>query len=417
MRFRQPGSGRRTGNATVRRPRVNFLLQLIAVISVLGRLVAAAQDTRLAGEYTDIKLGRPLINRSDFPSIGELRRLAQQNELQTILMFKLHHEQGALHLPAYSPNGQQLAFQRTTRGTADSKLFLFSSLSQVVPDLITRDERMYDYMFQWCVNSPTSFVFSRIATNPAATRVYFASEGSEPEIRTPNQREAYVPSLYERLDGGRYLAYESGGQIIQQTWRDQDVTEKMVMRGTSPRWSRDGSSIMVAKETSRTGDVTLYQPVWHDLTHGRTVAFPVQRAAVVRTPVFSPDERLAAWYERDPGDRAPWRLQVCPIAEGAQPTTVADNVKVNPDFRTSSPSWEPQGKRLWCLSATARREEYYPLLGVAPDGRHSVQVDYPEMARSARDLTLNPAAAIPEFAFVANTGAEQDLFVILLNHY
>ncbi len=394
-------------------PRCHILFFLIA--TWLWAEVVPAQ-TLLEGEFGDVDLGREWIGPSRFPTLSELRAAVRLPQMHPVAMFKLYGDQDNHHLPIWSHDGQRLAFQRSKVGANSSKLLIFDSLGQAEPTLLTKDNDAYDFMFRWGRNSETSFVFVRIEAGRKATRLYFSADGRNLEGR-PQDGLVQYPALYQWTDGTQRLAFERNGEIVHQTWNANGNQEKILTRGTSPRWSVDGKRLLLARDVGGPGNLAIYQPVEHDLVREHETALPVSHGAVVRSPVYSPDEQSAAWFEREPREGAPWRVRVCRIATDAQPKTVASDIIVNPDFKTEGPCWEPSGQRLWCFSNAHRREQFFPLVAVAAESGKVTLVEYPVLVTSPHDVAANPKTPVPELAFVGRLGVTQDLFVLFLNHY
>jgi len=372
----------------------------------------------LEGEFGNIELGRALVEPGRFPTIRELREIVARPEMSAALMLKLYGDENNHHVPVWSSDGQRLAFQRTTRGSDASKLLVYSAMSDEQPTLLSQAPDAYDVMFRWGINSPASYVFARVDAARQGTQIFFSPAGDPPQART-EQGQSQYPSLFERTDGVRWLAFERDGQIIHQAWSGPDKEEQIVARGTSPCWSRDGKWLLMARESKEGKSLASYQVVVRSVSAkaAKEVVLPTPAGVFVRSPTWSPPERHVACYIRDPGDSAPWRILVCPVVEGAAGKTVASDVVVNPSFRSEGPSWEPSGKRIWFFSQRERRQEYFPLVAADAESGQATLVDYSVKCTTPFDVAVNPASAVPELAFVGHVGVSQDLFVLFLNHY
>jgi hypothetical protein len=300
-----------------------------------------------------------------------------------------------------------------------SKIFQFPDLAQPEPSLVSDDPDAYDYMCRWGVNGRSSFVFSRIDRDQKSTGVFFSADGEKRELKTPRDGHYSYPSVYERTDGIQRLAYERDGQIQHVAWSGAESvqTPLTVARGVSPRWSRDGFRLLMARERPRRGGVVDYQiGVWN-LRSQEEVLIAPPAEGTVRSPEWSPDEQYAAFYSQEAGDNSPWRIEVSQLTPSATPRTLASDVVVNPNFKSQGPAWEPSSRRVWFFSHERRQQAYYPLVAAGRDTGESLVVHYPRRCTTPNDLALNPATAIPEMAFVAVDGLTQDLFVLFLNHY
>jgi Tol biopolymer transport system component len=386
------------------------------LLSLLGGPLCA--QGLLDGEFGDIDLGRTLIEPTRFPTVQELRAAVKNPEVSFVLMLRLSRDENNHHLPVWSQHGERLAFQRSKRGVNSSKIFVFPSLSQAEPTLLSDDPEAYDYMFRWGVNSKAGYVFSRIDASQQSTSIVYSPDGEKAESMTSQGGHYVYPSLYERTDGIQRLAYEHDGQVQHEAWSGKESVQAAltVARGVSPRWSRDGSRLVMARER-RPGRVADYQIALVNLRTQEEMVIPAAESGVVRSPEWSPDEQYVAYYAQAAGDNSPWRIQVSPLTPGAAPRTVADDVVVNPNFKSQGPAWEPSSRRVWFFSHQRRQQAYYPLVAAGRDSGESLVVHYPRRCTTPNDLAVNPATAIPEMAFVAVDGATQDLFVLFLNHY
>ncbi len=380
-------------------------------------LAASAEAQLLDGEFGDIELGRELIERDRFPTLREIRDAVSKPKTEFVLMLKLYGDANNHHLPVWSPEGERLAAQRSRVGVSSSKILLFESLAAPAPRLLGGEGDVFDYMFRWGINSPSSFVFVRIESETGDSRLYYSGDGTTVEPRTENRGKFFYPSLYERTDGVHWLAYERGGEIVHEAWKDAEASGRAIVSGTSPRWSSDGRRLLIARQVGRLGNLPYYDIVVRQLREERDVVLSSQQRVLVRSPSWSPDETGSAFYERDSREGSPWRIQFAPADGSRPPTTVIPDVVVNPDFNSEGPSWEPSGRRVWCFSNAHREQEFYPLVAADVSNGSVMLVDYPRQATSPNDLAVNPVTTIPELAFVAHDGLTQDLFIVFLNHY
>jgi hypothetical protein len=380
-------------------------------------LAVRAEAQLLDGEFGDISLGRELIERDQFPSVREIRDAVSKPKTEFVLMLRLYGDDNNHHLPVWSPEGQRLAVQRSRVGVSSSKILLYDSLAAPAPRLLGGEGDFFDYMFRWGINSPSSFVFVRIESDTGDSRLYYSGDGTTVEPRTENRGKFFYPSLYERTDGVHWLAYERGGEIVHEAWKDAEANGRAIVGGTSPRWSSDGRRLLIARQVGRLGNLPQYDIVVRQLREERDVVISSQQRVLVRSPSWSPDETGSAFYERDSREGTPWRIQFAPTDGSKPPTTVISDVIVNPDFNSEGPSWEPSGRRVWCFSNEHREQEFYPLVAADVSSNSAMLINYPRQATSPRDLAVNPVTTIPELAFVAHRGLTQDLFIVFLNHY
>lgn len=388
------------------------------VLALLGTAPLCAQSL-LEGEFGDIDLGRTLIEPARFPTVQELREAVRRREISFVLMLRLSRDENNHHLPVWSQHGDRLAFQRSKLGVNSSKIYIFPSLAQAEPTLLTDDPEAYDYMFRWGVNSQAGYVFSRIDGGRQTTGIVYSADGEKGERKTPQDGHFFYPSLYERTDGIHRLAYEHNGQVRHEAWSGKEAVQEplTVARGVSPRWSRDGYRLLIARERQRPGRIADYQIALWNLRTQEELLIPAAQSDAVRSPEWSPDEQYVAYYAQPAGDNSPWRIDVSQLTAGSSPRTVADDVVVNATFKSQGPAWEPSGRRVWFFSHQRRQQAYYPLVAADRETGQSLVVDYPRRCTTPNDLAVNPATAIPELAFVAVDGLTQDLFVLFLNHY
>lgn len=381
-------------------------------------LIAPANAQLLDGEFGDIDLGREMLAPDKFPSLRELREVVSRPRIEFVMMIKLHADESHNHhLPVWSHDGLRLAFQQSRVGVSSSKLLLFGSLAAEKPTLLSERGDDYDYTFRWGLNHPASFVFARIEAASEKTRLFYSDGEGVITPRTPQGGRFFYPSLYERTDGVHWLAYEKKGEIVHHAWSGEEGIERAVARGTSPRWSRDGRRLLMARQAGLSGSVGSYDIVVRHLREETDTVLSSKQGVVVRTPAWSPDETQAAFYESDTRDGAPWRIQVAATNGRGNAATLVDDVIVNPDFKSEGPAWDASGERIWCFSHAHREQEFYPLVAANIATGNVTLVQYPRRATSPRDVSVNPVTAIPELAFVAHDGLTRDLFVVLLNHY
>ena len=398
------------------RPSSCLLLFLIA--AAVGK-IAAGQT--LPGEFTDIDLGRELVGASRFPTIQELRAACAKPEIETVLMLKLFGDENDHHLPIWSSDGQRLALQRSpakrSRGTSRaSHLTLFDSLNQVTPRQVPSADNAYDYMFRWGLNRADSFIFARIEGESSDTRLWFSADGRELEARTEGGARSLNPTLFVRDAGVYWLVYESGDELIQQAWSRGENQRRSLGEGSAPRFSRDGTRLLIARRDTASGRLGAREVGILELRSQKFVSLLRPGSGIVRSPTWSPDERFAAYYYREGNESSPWRIEV-QATDGRGGKKLADNVVVNPDYTSEGPSWEPNGRRIWYFTPTQRDQEYYPLAASELATGKTIRVDYPRGVTTPQDLAVNPVTAVPEFAFVANRGLPRDLFIVFCNHY
>jgi hypothetical protein len=375
-----------------------------------------ASQTLLEGEFGDIELGRELIGASRFPTIGELREAVRDPQIRSVLMLRLcGDEEHHYHVPVWSPDGERLALQHSKPGTNVSRLLQFMTLSQAEPQRVSQEADGYEYMFRWGVNSESGFVFARIQASGGATQICYGKDGAMVEIRTPRSGQYFHPSLYERTDGIRWLAFEHNGEVHQQAWDDDSQEEQTVARGSEPRWSSDGRRLLM---TRRRGDgpTAGYDVVVHHLRNRTSTTISVAQG-IVRSPAWAPDEQAVAFFVRGLQEGDPWEIQASRLDQDPVPRAVLADVVVNPDYKSEGPSWEPGGRRVWGFSHRHRQQEYYPFVAAEIGSGRTILVDYPRQCTNPNDLALNPRTEVPEIAFVGQDGSTRDVFIVLLNRY
>ena len=377
----------------------------------------AVAPVLLDGEFGDIDLGREMLQPDSFPTVTELRAAVGEPQVKSVLMLKLFDDgQHHYHLPVWSQEGKRLAVQRSKVGQNVSKILLYERMSQSEPKLLSDATNVYEYMFRWGINSSSSFVFSRIDVSRNATQICYSPDGIDIQVRTPGEGQYFFPTLYERTDGIRWLAYEHEANLMQQAWDDTEQMEQALGRGTSPRWSRDGRRLLMARQKSQSG-VATYEVAIRELKQQTETILPGSGSGVVRSPVWSPDESRVTFYRRGPREGEPWQI-VVGDSDGRTPVrTLLEDVVVNPNYRSEGPSWEPSGKRIWSFSHAHRQQEYYPLVAASVDSAEIIVVEYPRKCTNSNDVAVNPVTEVPELAFVAREALTQGLFVVFMNHY
>jgi len=393
------------------------LLAAVAILLLAAGPGAATAADLLPGEFAPIDVGRRLVEPKAFPTIRELREAVRRPEIRTVLVFKLFSSGDNLHLPAWSGDGQRLAFQRSDLAGKSSTLLAFWSLAQPQPAPVADQPGAYQYMFRWAVDGPGGYAFVRIDPGSGSSRVYVAHDTEEPACKTPDPARRELPALYRGADGTWRLVYREDGQLVHQAWNDRGPVQRplALARGTSPRWPRDGYRLLYARE--RPGAAApVYDVVVRDLRTEAELLLPCD-AGSVRSPTWSPDEKHVAFYVRELGEGKPWRIRVCPVEDQGPAITLGSDVVVNLNFESEGPAWEPSGRRVWFFSHQHRRAAYYPMIAADVASGQLTVVDYPARLTTPNDLAIHPATAVPEIALVAHDGLPQDLFILLLNHY
>jgi hypothetical protein len=388
-----------------------WLLTLVA----LAACERAYAQSLLPGEFADIHLGRTLLEPKRFPTVKELREAVREPQIRSVAMLKLHADGNNHYLPCWSHDGLRLAFQRSNVRERSSKILLFSTLSQPTPSVLSEASADYDYMFRWGQSSPAGYAFTRIDSESGQAQLWFSADGGPPAAKTSGPGRRTMPALYERTDGIWRLAYEKDGELMLEAWRGKEGIEEPISlgRGTSPRWSADGGLLLLAR--ARSGKLGAFDIVLRNLRDGQERA--LSTSDVVRSPVWSPDERFAAFFAKDSGENKPWRIEVAPLTAPGKPRVLAQDVVVNLNFESDEPTWEPGGRRVWCFSHRQRRQAYYPLVAIEVEGGRESLIDYPQRCTNPGDLAINPRTIVPELCFVGHDGLPQDLYVLFLNHY
>ncbi len=394
------------------------------LLAVLLAAPAAAQGL-LEGEFGDIDLGRQLLDPERFPTIQELRRAMREPQISAVMMLKLYHDKNNHFLPVWSNDGGRLAFQRSDVAANTSRVLLFQSLASPQPMLLGGESsQSYDYMFRWAVNgqsdeeTPGSYVFARI--EGAGTQVYVSLSGGEPKPCASKGQRHTFPALYERTDRIFRLIYSKDGVLTHEAFTPEGPVEHAISlaRGIGARWSRDGRRLLYVRQRAAAGRGFSRDILLRDLKSGNETPLPAPRGGSLRSPVWSPDGRLAAYHVREAGANKPWRIRVV-ATEGKQDQdqTLGDDVVVNETFESEGPAFEPSGQRVWFFSHAQKRQAYYPLVAADVASGKTAIVNYPARCTNPNDLAVNPVTEIPEMAFVGHDGVTQDLFIVFLNHY
>jgi hypothetical protein len=392
---------------------------LLFLPCLLATIHAPAAEL-LPGEFGDIDLGRQLIEPREFPTIRELRKAVNDPEMAPVLMLKLFTSGDNHHLPVFSGDGRRLAFQRSDAQARSSKLLLFPSLDQPEPVLISERADAYDYMFRWAVNSAAGYGFVRILPGQDGTEVCVAEDGGKSQARTPGAARRLTPALYQRTDGIWRLVYEEDGNLVHQAWNRQSSIEEpaVLAPGTSPSWSRDGYRLLMCRPRDPSDHASGLDVIVRNLrTEEETVVHTGENESI-RSPCWSPDEQLVAFFVRSGGEGHPWRIAVSSLGSPSERRVLGEDVVVNKVFDSNGPVWEPSGRRIWFFSHRHQQQAYYPLIAADVETGELRVVDYPRRCTTPDDLAINPRAeVVPELAFVGHDGLPRDVFILVLNHY
>jgi hypothetical protein len=368
----------------------------------------------LPGEFSDINLGRGLLEPGRFPTVKELRDAVREPKIRSVAMLKLHGDGNNHYLPTWSFDGARLAFQRSNIKERASKMLLFPTLSQLKPAVVDETNPAFDHMFRWGQASDAGYCFSRIDAETGSVHLMLATEGGAPLQHTKGAGRYLSPALYERTDGIWRLAYEKDGELMLEAWRGKEVIDEPIEigRGSSPRWSASGNALLMAR--ARSGRIGAFDIAVRVLPDKET---QLSTSDVVRSPAWSPDEQYAAYFAKDAGDNKPWRIEVAAVSGQPKGRVVAQDVVVNASFEADEPTWQPDSRRVWCFSHRHRQQTYYPLVAVDVAGGNEQVIDYPKRCTNPGDLAINPRTIVPELVFVGHDGLPQDVYVLFLNHY
>lgn len=390
-------------------------IRLPVLIGCLTAAAVVSAQSRLPGEFSDINLGRTMLEPKGFPTLTELRQAVRDPKIKSVAMLKLHGDGNNHYLPVWSGDGTRLAFQRSDVKQRISKILLFGALSQPKPSVLDDSVPSYDSMFRWGKSSPAGFAFARIDSESGAVKVWISTDGGQPALRNQKAQRNRMPELYERTDGIWLMASEKDGKVVIDAWSGDELVDepKLLGAGTSPRWSADGGTLLYQR--ARSGKVGAFDIVLQSRKADDGTQLSI--SDVVRSPAWSPDEKYAAWFAKDAGDNKQWRIETAAVSGPSKPRAIANDVVVNLLFESDEPTWEPTSRRLWCFSHRQRQQAYYPLLAVDVASGQEQVIDYPQRCTNPSDLAINPRTEVPELTFVAHDGTPQDLYVLFLNHY
>jgi hypothetical protein len=394
--------------------RSSTLRSRLAFLIVHAAACCASAQALLPGEFGNIDLGRSMLAPTRFPTVSELRNAVNEPQIHTVLMLKLHADGHNHFLPTWSHDGARLAVQQSNLKQRSSKILLFPTLSQPKPAILDEGRSAYDHMFRWGQNSAAGYALARIDPASGDVQVLVSVDGGIPAARTRGTGRRLMPHLYERTDGIWRMAYEQNGDLLLEAWRGSDVIDEpfILCRGGSPRWNSSGTALLMTR--ARDAKLGAFDIVKRVLATNDETQH--SSSDIVRSPAWSPDEQLAAFFAKDAGDNKPWRIEVASLGGEAKAKVLVQDVVVNSAFESDQPAWEPGSRRVWCFSHRYRQQTYYPL--VAADVADGEQIiDYPRVCTNPSDLAINPRTHIPELVFVGHDELPQDVYVLLLNHF
>ncbi len=228
-------------------------------------------------------------------------------------------------MPAWSPDGQRIAFISTRSGNRDVWVMNADGSDQ---ENITRSQAD-EWTPAW---SPDGTQIAFASSRDGNWELYVAKpDGSAPRRITWSPAADYDPSWSP--DGGRlaFVSERDGNPEIYVVNRDgsglQRLTENQVA-DLAPRWSPDGT--LIAFETYRDGNWEIYTMA-PDGSNPRNVSN--QPESDEHGPSWSPDGKWIAYYGNRDGS---WDIYIM-LADGTRKT----NLTMGPAIE-QAPVWQPR---------------------------------------------------------------------------
>jgi hypothetical protein len=349
-------------------------------------------------------------------TIDALAAAAREPQPRAVAVFRVYADaQDNCHVPAWSHDGEALAFLITRSAMAACKVLVQHPLSASQPVQLYNDRMSQEQMVAW--NCGDSRLMAFVSTNEdnKYENVHLWDGVTPPEQFTHRVGGTKVlPSLLAK-DGEIRMLVRHNEEIVEVTCPEHDrsqLHEESLGIAEEATFSASGQSIsMIRNAKNDAQELVLRDAQSHQ---ERTLFNATKRR--FRNLAWSPDGQWIAFFAQDK-DSIQWDLCVL-RAEGreAAPTTVASKVRVDEDFRNVGPTWSPDSKRLWFFSSEGN-QGYYPLNWVSPADRAQGVVGYPQSLTTATDVTACPSPSHAAVAFVAVERRALNVYVLLLNHF
>ena len=380
--------------------------------------VAQAQSGRLPGELP-IKFDQQLVDPSRVPTISEIEQMVSSPTPRSIAVVRLYSDENNHYAPAWSGDGRGIVFLRSDldRGTrkAITHRIARGRESSGAPATRTLYSGMtsFEDLTSWSVGTRHLLVFDSTNEASGSHNVHQATLDLPAQKITDGSGVLDFPAIH--ADGeGSVVVFRRDRELYLASYRSDSLTPlstNSIGEGEEAQPSSNGKFLAIVRR-NEIGDE--YRLVIRELNGVREKLLHVADGAIIRNPRFSPNGRIIAFHSR-PITENRWSLWWVPMNGSRKAARVAEDVRVQEDFRHVGPTWNPNSTGLWYfVHSTA--QAHYPLRYASLADGNKVTVEYPMKITTASEAAINPKSHRPVILFAGHTDKPRDIFALVLSH-
>lgn len=388
-----------------------LLFFAVTICLVFGTPAGADEPQYLPGELP-ITLGRELVGSDRVPTLLEIEEAVAKPEVGALMLFRLHQDSNNHYAPAWSRDGQSLAYLQADIDQRTCKVLVLRKLHGISPETIYGDSGTYEHMPAW--GPGRRLVFASNHGDDREENIHLWQPDSDPEVLTSGGGAKALPQLQQGGAGAQMLYRRTDHfELLNWSWRRAgQQRERNLGLADEMRLSPDGAKLAVIRSSGSLGQGQ--ELAVRQLNSQSDTRLPVPEGHLLRNVVWSPDGRWLAFWAR-PLNGFEWGMWTCGESGNPRPSELQGGVRVQEDFRHVSPAWSSDSRRLW-FTLSRGEQSYYPLQWIHPDGTGQGQVDYSKELTTALDVAVCPAPSSAALSFVAVSRRSLEVYVMLLNH-
>ena len=362
--------------------------------------------------------GVPLVEATGVPSLTEIVKLVDSPRPKTVVVVRLFGDQNNHFGPMWSMDGRNVAFLRSdldlgTRKVITQRLGYRALQKQPInATTLYQKTTSFEDLASWSVGDRNLLVFDSTHQDDGGHNVHQTTIGSPPDRITDGTGVLDFPAIHADARGS-VLVFRRDRELFLANYRPDELKAKSmesIGEGEEAAPSRDGRFLAIVRR-NEIGDE--YKLVIRELRGVREKTLYSAADAIIRNPRFSPNGRALAFHSRLISENR-WSLWWVPINGSRKAAKIADEIRVQEDFRHIGPSWNPDSTGLWVFNHSGD-QAHYPLRFAPLTSKSAEQLAYPDKITSASEASMNPNPRRPIILFAGHTSKPRDIFALVMS--
>lgn len=381
------------------------------MLSACSLPASGQSSNRLLEGELPIELSGRIVGANQFPSVREIAARVDRPQPETIAVIKVFGDSNNHYAPVWSPSGRLIAYLRSDLDKGTRKV-ITQTLGQP-PQTIYGDRTSFEDQATWSTGLQSTLIFDSTNEPSGNQNIHQFEEGMPARIISSGSGVIEFPAMHTGPAGKTLLFRRDRELFISNLLSDSDATvdTRSIGEGEEAQPSPNGKLLAVVGRSEKGQQ---YRLILRELSGFRQKVLHMADGSIIRNPRFSPDGKKIAFHSRPINDQH-WGLWIIDINRTAAARRIADDIRVQEDFRHVGPAWNTSSNGIWVFAGQSS-QAHYRLRFARTENGELIDVSYPREITSSSEAACSPHPDYPILLFAGHTRKSRDIFALVLSY-